>query len=111
MFGQNCVIARDNTCCLMLLCLMWDVNNSMSGSNELAPNRHNSILCTDIGLPDKGSTIKGEFVCYVVWLRCMKEMVQAQSAWVWSFVHVRLAIELKYRNTPKKHNLTSVHPY
>ncbi len=44
---------------------MSDAINNMSRGNALAPNRHNTIPCTGLGLPDKGCTIKGLVVCYV----------------------------------------------
>ena len=55
-----------------------------------------------LGLSDKGRAIKGLVVCYVVWLG---SMIYGMGLWtsarcvVWSLVVVRIAIELKYRNT------------
>ena len=54
-----------------------------------------------LGLPDKGRAIKGLVICTVVILGSMKGM---SLALVWSLVVVRIALELKYRNTPQKHN-------
>ncbi len=51
------------------------------------------------GLPDKGRAIKGLVVCYVGWLG----PDLAQGPLIWFLVVVRMAIELKYRNTLKKH--------
>ena len=55
-----------------------------------------------LGLQDKGRAIIGLIVCYVDWLEYLKGWLLglAQGTWFWSLVVVRMAIELKYRNTP-----------
>ncbi len=57
-----------------------------------------------LGLTDKGCPMKGMVVCYVVW---QGHMIYGMGLWtsarceVWSLDVVRMANELKYRNTPK----------
>ncbi len=59
-----------------------------------------------LGLLDNGRVIKGLVVCYVVWLGSLiYRMVMLTSA-RWSPVVVRMAIELKYCNTPYIHTDT-----
>ena len=53
-----------------------------------------------LGLPDKGCAIKELVVCYVVCLASIKDVGLAQSACVYSLFKVRMAVELKYHNTP-----------
>ena len=70
----------------------------------LYPNR---VIAThyyaQLRIPDKGRSIKDLVVCYVVWLG---SMIYGMGLWTsarcvaWSLVVVRMAIELKYRNTP-----------
>ncbi len=56
-----------------------------------------------LALPDKGLAIKRLVVCYLAWLG---SMISGMGLWtsarcvVWSLVVVRMAIELKYHNTP-----------
>ncbi len=79
----------------MMLCQMRDMN---SLGNALAPNRRNPLQCTV--KTSRLRTIKGLVVCYVVWLRSMN--VRGSGPLLWSGW---LAIKLKYRNTPQKHNI------
>ena len=59
--------------------------------------------------PEKGLAIKELVVCYVVWLRSMINGMGLQTSarcLVWMLVVVRMAIKLKYRNTPEIHTDT-----
>ena len=49
---------------------------------------------------DKDLVIRGLVVCYVVWLGSMKGMGLRTCARCTDLIVVRMAIELKYRNTP-----------
>ncbi len=53
-----------------------------------------------LGLSCKGRAINRLVVCYVVWLRSRMGFWTSARSVVWSLVEVRMAIELKYRNTP-----------
>ncbi len=59
-----------------------------------------------LGLSDKGRAIKGLVVCYVVWLGSMIYRIGLRTiamGVILSLVVVRIAIELKYRNSPQNH--------
>ncbi len=60
-----------------------------------------------LGLSDNGCATKELVVCYVVWLGSMRGIGLkrfARCTRVWFLVVVMMVIELKYRNTPLKHN-------
>ncbi len=42
---------------------MHDINSMSRGSNGMAPNRHKTQYHAQLGIPDKGRTIKGLVVC------------------------------------------------
>ena len=60
-----------------------------------------------LGRPDKGRAIKGLDVSYVVWIGSMKG-IGLRTCTRWAGLVpccvVRMAIKLKCRNTPKKHD-------
>ena len=60
------------------------------------PQKGATYYHAQLGLSDKGCVIKVLVVCYVVWLGSM-----IYGGWV--FVVVRMAFELKYRNTQYIH--------
>ncbi len=67
------------------------------------PKTNATLYYAQLGISDKGLTIKGLIVCYVVLLGYMKGiwvLGHAQGAQVWSLVVARMAFYLKYRNTP-----------
>ena len=80
---------------------MLDINSTSRG-NALTP-KGATHYHAHLGLLVKDHDVKGLVVCYLVWLgsRFMGWVFgPAQGARVWSFVVVRMAIELKYRSTP-----------
>ena len=54
-------------------------------------------------LPDKGRAIIGLVICYVVSRISVIGLWTSSRCVVWSLVGVRMANELKYRNTPSIH--------
>ena len=87
------VIAKDFKSCTYY-CQRRDIN-SISKKNPwpLIGKTHYHV---QLGLPDKGCSIYWLVVCYVVWLRSMKEMVLglAQESWVSSLVVIRMVVSV-----------------
>ena len=93
--GPNCVIARDVkscTFCYYVRCVTLMVRvGGMHLCKTGTTHNHAQLWLTDKSRAIKGLVILGH----------------AQSACVWSLVVVRMAIKLKYRNTPQlQHNIT-----
>ena len=93
---------------------MRDIKNYEQGEC-LGPKTGATHYHAQLGLPDTGRAVKGFVVCYcmlyvVVWLRIMIYGIglwtSARSV-VWSLVLVRMAIELKYPNTPQIHKTSN----
>ncbi len=102
MLSQNLVVAKDVkscTYCYYVICTTLTIRvGGIPWPQTGATHYHAQLV-----LPDKVRAIKRLFVFYAVWLGSMKGMglrICAICAGLVLVVVVRMAIELKYPNTP-----------
>ncbi len=101
MVGPNRAIAKDvksYTYCCFVRCATLIVRVEGMPWLQTGTSQYHQQL----GLQDKGRAIKELGVCYVVWLGSLiygMDFWTSASCVVWYLIVVRMAIELKYRNT------------